>query len=308
MVKIKDGSTVDIKKDTPTTTLPFATTNNTMGNHYINSCSNNTPYNRRRNSLILSGIFLLIVLGVFYNNQGDTNSVIHSGVSNNGHNVQLRGLLSNTNQVRKLDEWESEDDDDDSIEDIDTAEEPELAGGTEDDEILEEEAELSASAKGAVSTESLDEEAITALDEDEDTETVLDEDLPSAEQPVDESGEDEDRFDINEKEVTTEAATTEELKEEALSKEEPINATELEQTTTDIGDLEDEIAPTVESTENNVNPQEESSTESVTAEEDEEDQSGFDEEIDKESEEIFDEIEEIDEEIEGVYKNVVCVF
>ena len=306
MVKIKDDSTIDTPKDT---TLPFATTNNTtMSDHTIDNYPNNTLYNRRRNSLLLSGIFLVVILGVLYN-QGDNTSVITDGVSNNGHNV-LRGLINTKQQVRLLDEWESEDDDDDiaTVEDI-TAEASPVAGGGEDDE--EEEAELSAVAKAAISTEMLDEEAIAALDEDGGgaNDSVPTEDLS---QPVDETvnegenEEDEDRFDIKENE---EAATAEESREEALSNEQPIDtATELEQTTPEIGDLEDEIVSAAESTtENNVESQEESSTESSVSVE-EEDQSEFDEEIDKESEEIFDEIEAIDEEIEGMYKKFYVMF
>ena len=306
MVKIKDDSTIDTKKDTPTTIPLFATTNNTTMSDHINY-PNNTLYNRRRNSLLLSGIFLIVILGVFYN-QGDSSSIIN-GVSNNGHNVRLRGLLSI--KQRLLDEWESEDDDDDSsdaAEDVDIAESL-VVGGTED--------ELSAVAKVAVSTETLDEEAITALDEDKDNDSVPTEDLAqpvSGEETVNED-EDEDRFDINEKE-TTEAAATEELaKEESLSKEEPINdtATELEQSNPEIGDLPEDETAAAESTDI-VESQEETSTESsVSVEDEEEDQSEFDREIDKESEEIFDEIEQIDEEIEGmlnslfVFSLVVCI-
>ena len=305
MVKIKDDSTVDIKKDTPTTISQFATTNNktTMSNTNIVNYDN-TLYNRRRNSLLLSGILLIVILGIFYN-QGYSRSVIH-GVSNNGHNVRLRGLFT---KQRLLDEWESEDDDDSIVAVEDITADPPVAGGTEDDEVLEEEAELATLAKAAVSTEMLDEEGIAALDED-DMQDSGNEDLAQpVEQPVDENEEDEDRFDINEEE-TTEAATTGELaKEEALSKEEPIDTSiELEQTNPDIGDLpEDEIVSASESTtEYNVQPQEETSTESVSVVDEEDSQSEFDEEIDKDSEEIFDEIEEIDEEIEGMY--ISCIF
>ena len=319
MVKIKESSTATNKKDITTTIPQFATTNNTtMSHNTMGNLDSNATYNRRRNSLILSGIFLLaFIVGIFYN-QGDSSSIITNGVSNNGHNVRLRGLLPITNQVRLLDEWESEDDDDDddsiaAVEDVDTSEEPPVVVG-EDDEVLEEEAELATLAKVAVSTEMLDEEAIAALDEDEDNYSVPT--LEDLSQPVVEEGEDdEDRFDINENEDTTEELTEEVAKEEALSEEEPINsATELESNTNfDLGDLEDETAAAA-TTENNVDPQEKTSTESVSVVEDEEEeQSEFDQEIDKESEEIFDEIEQIDEEIEGmlnslfVFSLVVCI-